>query len=556
MFKKMTFKKKMDPGLDSFNQLSFSIMGFDQNNKLIFLNRHLKNQIGQDTLKTETDFTEVVEALQRHCQLENAEEIISLNSKNSGREPQNTTIHYYLKGKHYRGLLASDTILSNRGSSITLYYVKERSEVRGGPHDEPPRLTDQTWFRERLTSALSSGINQTALIRLSLDRYSRLISSLTPIETTRLDAHIMEKLGKAFHSSELTSHRWEEGLYTLIYPALNSITELVNRLEQVLAVFKQPFIINGKAILIQASLGISLYPSRCDTANALIHQADMALDIARKRGGNQYVIYSPELKEGQYRQYLINQNLSQALYRNELSLRYQPRIDSRGRIVSVESLLRWNHPEMGEISPGEFIPSAEDSGEIIQIGEWALRKACLQARRWMIHGLDLIISVNISPVQIHQDNACRIISDVLNESGLSPDRLELEVTETTLLNQLDKTIHSLRELHKLGIRISLDDFGTGFSSLSYLGTFPVDILKIDQSFIRDIHRNDNHMSVVQAIASLAKSFRCKVIAEGVETEEQLNILKKIGCDEYQGYYYHKPLTPDELEELCLEKVAT
>ena len=208
------------------------------------------------------------------------------------------------------------------------------------------------------------------------------------------------------------------------------------------------------------------------------------------------------------------------------------------------------------MSPGEFIPLAEDSGQIIRLGEWVLKQACLQAKRWMLNGIDLVVSVNISPIQIHQFNSYKVIEQVLKETGLPPERLELEVTEMTLMNHLEKTVNALRKIHNLGVRISLDDFGTGFSSLSYLGTFPVDILKIDQSFVKDIFRNNNHKSVVQAIYNLARSFRYRIIAEGVETEEQLEILKQIGCDEFQGFYYHKPMTSEEVEDLYIIRVVS
>ena len=268
-------------------------------------------------------------------------------------------------------------------------------------------------------------------------------------------------------------------------------------------------------------------------------------------------LFSVESEERAYRPFLINHNLHGAGERNELALKYQPRINCRGEIVSVESLMRWNHPEIGTVSPDEFIPLAESSGEILPLGEWALREACRQARRWMDRGMDLIVSVNISPIQIHQLNAYQMIRGILEETDLPPGRLELEVTETSMLNNEAGTIRSLRKLHELGIRISLDDFGTGFSSLSYLGSFPVDFLKIDQSFVKDIEKNHNHRSVVQAIMSLARSFRYRLIAEGVETEDQLKILKEMGCHEFQGFYYHQPLRAEEIEELfALSTAAT
>ena len=306
---------------------------------------------------------------------------------------------------------------------------------------------------------------------------------------------------------------------------------------------------NRKIFYGQLDRALYLAPRREFNPDGLTHKAELPRSLASLQGDNPGNNCLFEEREDLSRPFRIGRNLPGALERKEISLKYQPRINCRGEIVAVESLLRWNHREMGCIPPEEFIPLAESSGEIIPLGEWALRETCRQARKWMDRGINLPISVNISPVQIHQLSAPLLVREILNETGLPPERLELEVTENTMLNREEGTIRSLRELNSMGIRIALDDFGTGFSSLSYLGSFPIDILKIDQSFIRDIERNGDHRTVVEAITFLARSFGCRLIAEGVETEEQLLILKQMGCHEFQGFYYHQPLSAEELEGL-------
>ncbi len=518
--------------------------------------------IGRDILKTGMTNMELLDSL---INIVNPEDIRFLKENfqnNPDWNPSGARFRYRLNGKLYTSKITSDRFKpSVNGNEYTLFYLKEQIEAPEPEYKSlmTKGLASHFYLKERLKVLFEqrqSEEYQSALILISLDRYSIIQTSLSEEERSSLNLIIQERLKRTLREMDLISHRWEEGRYSIIVPAIESISELVIQLNRIITTFAQPVLLYTCSQKIELSMGITLYPSRCSSIQSMINQAEMALSIADKQGGNRFIIYSQELKEGQYRPYLIHSSLPLALERNEMFLKYQPRVNSKGDIISVETLLRWFHPVLGMIKPSEFIPLAENSGQIIRLGEWVLKEACVQARKWMLKGIDIAVSVNISPIQIHQFNSYKVIEEILKQTGLPADRLELEVTETTLMNQQEKTISALRSIHNLGVRISLDDFGTGFSSLSYLGTFPVDILKIDQSFVRDIFRNDNHRSVVQAIYSLAKSFRYKIIAEGVETEEQLEILKNIGCDEFQGYYYHKPMSAEEIENLCTLEVVS
>ncbi len=562
LFKKRKLLNITAREIQFLDNLSLSILGFDKKNRLIYVSRYLKDQIGHDTIQTGITNLELLDFL---ISIVNPEDIRFLKENlksDPSWDPTGTRFRYRINGKLYSSKIILDTlILKDSGQEVSLFFLKEQRETPETEHLSHIKrsLTGNFYLQEHLKNIFDHQYTedrQTALFLLSIDQYEQIQNNLTEEELKSMNLIVQERLKRKNPTMDLISHRWEEGRYAGILPRVESITELAKRMNAILTAFEHPILLYTSSRKLQVSMGLTLYPSRCSSIQNMINQAEMALTIAARQGGNRYIIYSQELKEGQHRPHLIHNSLPLALEREEMFLRYQPRVDSRGNIISVETLLRWYHPVLGMVSPGEFIPLAEDSGQIIHVGEWVLKQACLQAKKWMLNGIDLVVSVNISPIQIHQFNSYRVIEQILKETGLPPERLELEVTEMTLMNHLEKTVNALRKIHNLGVRISLDDFGTGFSSLSYLGTFPVDILKIDQSFVKDIIRNNNHKSVVQAIYDLARSFRYRIIAEGVETAEQVEILKQIGCDEFQGFYYHKPMTSEEVEDLYIMRVVS
>jgi len=314
-----------------------------------------------------------------------------------------------------------------------------------------------------------------------------------------------------------------------------------------------PFFVDGHELFVTASIGIALYPGDGDDIDALIRNADTAMYRAKDSGRNNYQFYAAAMNEEAQQRLRLETDLRHATERNELFVLYQPQADiSVRRIVGAEALVRWQHPGLGLIPPMEFIPIAEESGLIVQVGEWVLRAVCRQNKAWQDAGLPPVrVAVNLSPLQFRQQDLFAVVSAALKESGLEPQYLELELTESIFMEDIEAAIVTLRQIKNLGVALSIDDFGTGFSSLSYLKRFPIDTLKIDQSFVRDSPGNPDDSAIVEAIIAMAHSLKLKAIAEGVETEQQLAFLRERGCEMMQGYLCARPLAPDQFAEILL-----
>ncbi len=324
---------------------------------------------------------------------------------------------------------------------------------------------------------------------------------------------------------------------------------------KVLACLRRPFVLSGQEHFIGGSIGISMYPDDGDEAEGLVSQADTAMYLAKKNGGNAFRFYTRELGEKTRQRLQLERELRQALKSGQFFLYYQPQIELRhGGLTGLEALIRWQHPEQGLILPMQFIPVAEKTGMVGAIGDWVLRNACSQQRAWRDEGMVPVtmivnISVNISVRQFRADDLIQSISETLDKTGMDPASLQLEITESTLMQHAERSVLLLRQLKDMGIRLSIDDFGTGFSSLSYLRRFPIDTLKIDRSFVSQLSDGSDNAAIVHAIISLSRSLGIRTIAEGVETGEQLRLLQEMGCDEAQGYLFSQPLPPDETGRL-------
>jgi len=324
--------------------------------------------------------------------------------------------------------------------------------------------------------------------------------------------------------------------------------------QDLLQAMAREFDLGNDHLGISASIGIVTYPTDGESASILMRYADLALHRAKSSGRDCLVVFSRDLSEEIQRRVLLEARLKHALDRNELVVHYQPKMEIlTGRLKGWEALLRWQSPELGMISPEEFIPVAEQSGLILPIGEWVLREACRQLRAWQDQGLDAgTMAVNLSTRQFRQTDLAEEISNALRDTGLVPGDLELEITESSIMDNLASAASVLAGLEALGIRIAVDDFGTGYSSLSYLKTFSIHCLKIDRSFIHDIPGDDNDTAIVRAIITLAGSLGLTVVAEGVETEAQLAYLRANHCDQAQGYLFSRPLPPGECLKLMRE----
>ncbi|WKA53937.1 putative bifunctional diguanylate cyclase/phosphodiesterase [Planococcus shixiaomingii] len=315
-------------------------------------------------------------------------------------------------------------------------------------------------------------------------------------------------------------------------------------------IFNKPFYFSSEELFVSVSIGIGMFPNDGDTKEALIQSADIALYRVKEEGRNGFQFHTSEMNEIVARKSKLAMSLRKGLEYGEFDIHYQPQIDIKsGTIIGVEALARWTHSKMGKISPAEFIPLAEDTGAIIQIGEFVLREACKQNKAWQDAGLPPFrVAINISARQFSQTNLAEMIKDALEESGLEPKYLELELTES-IIQGSKSAISMMQELKKMGIHLSIDDFGTGYSSLSYLKLFPIDTLKIDQYFTRNIQVDPKDAALVDTIIRMAHNLELNVIAEGVETSEQLEFLKVRHCDQAQGYYFNKPLPAEEIERI-------
>jgi predicted signal transduction protein with EAL and GGDEF domain len=332
-----------------------------------------------------------------------------------------------------------------------------------------------------------------------------------------------------------------------VLSSVKSIPDAAVAAERLMDAMTARFVVQGHSLNVGCSIGVRIFPEHGAEGETLIKNADAAMYCGKNNGRNNFRFFTQDMNAQVVERLTLENSLRLALGREELFLVYQPQMDiATGRITGLEALLRWQHPELGLVPPDKFIRIAENSGLILPIGEFVLRAACRQARKWQDEGLHAVpVAVNLSAIQFRQEGFCELIRRVLHETGLAPEYLELELTESLLLSNADVTLSVLQELEVMGLKLAIDDFGTGYSSLSYLKQFPVRKLKIDRSFVRDVAVNPDDAAITAAIISMAKSLKLNVIAEGVEDEAQMTFLRAHHCDEIQGYYFSKPLAPED-----------
>ncbi len=406
-----------------------------------------------------------------------------------------------------------------------------------------------------------------ALLFLDLDRFKRINDSLGHSAGDELLKEVAARLVKVVRSTDCVGRpfafeghrddlvsRFGGDEFVVLLSELNRVTDAASVARRLSEELAKPYELNGQSLLMTASLGIAVSPNDGITAESLIRNADTAMYCAKDSGGNNFQFYSESMNSSALEQLRLESQLGEALNRNEFVLFYQPQIDiSDGSIVGAEALLRWRNHHDELIPPGNFIPLAEETGLIVPIGEWVLHNACQQAARWHDQGFPgLRMAVNLSSRQFTKGELAKVVASALTESHLAPGLLDLELTESVLMEDRDEPIRCLKSLKSLGLRLSIDDFGTGYSSLSYLTRFPLSSLKIDRSFLSEVPTNAQHVGVTKAIIAMAKSLKLTVTAEGVETEEALEFLRQHGCDEAQGFLFSRPVPADEFSEL-LEK---
>jgi diguanylate cyclase (GGDEF)-like protein len=390
------------------------------------------------------------------------------------------------------------------------------------------------------------------IVCVDIDRFNRINESLGPSNGDRLLRAIASRLSTCIGSEDFIA-RLSADQFALILTPVEREDAAANIPQILLNSLSIPFIINGQEIFLSASIGISLYPRNGTDIDTPIAHAETAMFAAREQGGNQYEFYRPQLQISAPERLTLETNLRYAIEREEFEVYYQPQVNlSSGQIIGAEALVRWQHPERGIISPASFIPLAEETGLIIPLGEWVLKTACLQAKAWRDAGFDpLRIAVNLSGRQFSQSQLKQRLIEILEQTELEAQWLELELTETMVVQNIDATIARFQEIRELGIQVSIDDFGTGYSSLSYLQKLPFDTLKIDRCFVRELSSNPKNAALTEAILQMARSLNLQTIAEGVEIQAELKFLCEHHCDAMQGYLYSKPLPAQEFQTLLV-----
>jgi diguanylate cyclase (GGDEF)-like protein/PAS domain S-box-containing protein len=420
-------------------------------------------------------------------------------------------------------------------------------------HDPLTGLPNRLAFQERLQLAMQEARTQgrlLAVLFLDLDRFKLVNDSIGHEAGDELLKAVGERLRHALRSDDIVA-RLGGDEFAVITTGLLGEEDAVVVARKLLEALSDPFPVAGHELRVAASIGISLYPNDGADAQALMKNADTALFRAKEAGRNTYRLFQPAMNATSFEQLVLENNLRRAIERQEFELYYQPKLDfRRAAIVGVEALLRWNHPELGLVSPAQFIPLAEETGLIVPIGEWVIEQACRQHGEWRRAGLGPIaIAVNLSPRQLQQPDLAARIERILHATGMPPEYLELELTESGVMQDAEASGETLRRLRALGVSVTIDDFGTGYSSLGYLKRFPIGTLKIDRSFIAAATTDADSAAIVEAIIAMARSMRLKTIAEGVETLEQLEQLRRLDCDEMQGYLFSPPLPAARATEL-------
>jgi len=389
-----------------------------------------------------------------------------------------------------------------------------------------------------------------AVLFIDLDRFKNINDTLGHGAGDLMLNEVAQRLKACIRESD-TVARLGGDEFVILLPEIGNQTDVVTVAQHVLSAIFKPTILLGQEFRITASVGISLYPSGGEDEQTLMKNADVAMYRAKEDGKNNFKFYSETMNSYSFERLALESSLRLALERNEFALHYQPKLAvGTNEITGMEALLRWQHPALGMVAPIKFIPIAEETGLIVPIGMWVLKTACLQNVAWQKSGMaHLCMAVNLSPRQFSDDNLLRDIAASLAESGMDPTLLELEITEGMLMHDVDRAMKTLTALRDMGVRLAIDDFGTGYSSLSQLKRFPVNTIKVDRSFVRDLDSNAEDRGITEAIIAMGKTLSLTVIAEGVETEGQLAFLRQHHCDEFQGFYFSKAVPADEFAEL-------
>jgi diguanylate cyclase (GGDEF)-like protein len=435
--------------------------------------------------------------------------------------------------------------------------------IRMAYYDSLTNLPNRALFHDRLKQALAHAERyevNSALLFIDLDDFKKINDTLAHRIGDMLLQGVAGRLSRYIRTSDTIARQKELALsntvarlggdeFTVFLIEINSLEDVSKVAQRILKILSKPFQLEGHEVFVTGSVGIAIFPNDGKDMDALLKNADIAMYHAKEQGKNNFQFYKQSMNTAAFEKLNMENSLRKAIERNEFLLHYQPRMNIHsGEIVALEALLRWNHPERGIILPAEFIPIAEESGLIVPIGEWVLKNACGQIRQWKQTDFftRIAVSLNISGRQFRQESLVNILEKILNDFSLEPHCLELELTESVIMDNAEITAGMLKKLKSMGVMLSMDDFGTGYSSFNYLKQFPLDSIKIDQSFIQDVTERTEDATIVKAIIAMAHSLKLTVVAEGVETERQMEFLRENGCDEMQGYLLSRPALPEDI----------
>ena len=449
-----------------------------------------------------------------------------------------------IDGRRLHDISIVEDITERRNAQSRVQYL--------ATHDELTGLANRTLFHELLMHASARERRYGrgfAVLFIDLDRFKIINDSLGHEGGDQLLKEMAARLKANVRESDVLA-RFGGDEFVLLANGVPDRASAAVVARNLLLLMLKPVRVAGQQCRVTASIGIAMYPDDAQDVNALMKHADMAMYRAKQEGKNGFQFYSPTIGAISEQRLQFETDLREAVVRDELSLHYQAKVDMRsGEIRGVEALMRWSHPQFGEVTPSQFIPIAEESGLIVPLGLWAMRTACAQTVAWLAEGLPpLCMAVNLSPRQFLDPGLVDSIRQVLDETGMPPTLLELEITESVMLHDIETAVRKLMEIRKLGVRLAVDDFGTGYSSLSQLKRFPIDALKIDRSFISGIPTDKDDMAITEAILSLGKTLGVTLVAEGVETIEQQTFLQRHACHEMQGFYFSRPIPPEQFAE--------
>ncbi|MCG9891932.1 MAG: EAL domain-containing protein [Thermosynechococcaceae cyanobacterium MS004] len=458
--------------------------------------------------------------------------------------------------EEYEWSFQEESVIFAMAASISAALQRQETEEiihHQAFHDALTSLPNRVLFNDRLDLALATARrneHSLAVMFLDLDRFKIINDTLGHSIGDALLNEVAQRLQTCLRDGD-TIARWGGDEFTVLLPQIHDVEDATNAASRILNALKTPFRISQQELFVDTSIGIALYPQDSDIAETLLQNADVALYRCKEQGRGGYRLYSPTMNSKAPELFVLENSLRHALERDEFIIYYQPKVDAlTGFIVGLEALVRWEHPELGLISPAVFIPLAEETGLIVEIGTWVLQTACDHVVQWHRAGLcPLSIAVNLSARQFFQPDLVKVIAQALAQSQLDPQYLELEITETIAVKHMEFSQSVLQQIQDMGVHIAMDDFGTGYSSLNYLKQLPLNTLKIDRSFICDLKPNSKDLKIVDAVIALGQGLDLKVVAEGVETAQQVELLRQLNCDILQGYLFSRPITFEKMTEM-------